>query len=132
MLVTAVDRAAEPRYFVPDDESGEDTDEGPVVSVRAIGKFCNDLAFRPGMTEDEYLSRTKDNVVQLVWRLEFDGEMLRPSWPVSVFSQDVKFTNVDPYELGTTYGWGYWSTEVSFETADMGGEAGDGGAGEDT
>ena len=67
---------------------------------------------QPPSTQEIYNQQSDEkNVVQLVWRLEFDPttNSLIPSWPVSVCSKDITFQNNNVYmELGTKYGWNYW------------------------
>lgn len=110
-----------PRYFVPElinrDEAAADDD----YTVQNFGQFCNDLAWNyddPPASSDEYDSRSEEyNVVQLIWRMEFDpeGRCLRPSWPVSVFARDVTFDNAEFMEIGTRYGWSYWQATVDLD-----------------
>jgi len=124
------------RYFVPNSE-----DE---MNVTNFGQYCNDRAFQIGMasssssssmdqddttdtsattettTTDEYSYKSRcesENCVRLAWRLEFDQEanMLKPSWPVSILSRDLKFSNRELMELGTTYGWNYWNATIELD-----------------
>ena len=99
-----------PRYFVPnyDDE----------MNVTNLGQYCNDRAFERGIDQAEYKSRCEtNNCVRLAWRLEFDEQenMLKPSWPVSILSKDLRFSNREPIELGTTYGWNYWDATIELD-----------------
>jgi hypothetical protein len=42
--------------------------------------MANDLAFAPGCSEAEYTRRTEAaTILQLAWRMEHDGDMLRPT-----------------------------------------------------
>jgi hypothetical protein len=108
------------RYYVPDDlNQGKEEEEG-ALTVQNFGQFCNDLAWsfdNPPSNKEEY-DADDANIVQLVWRLEFDEytNSLIPSWPVSVLSRDVTFENADAFmELGTRYGWNYWQATVDLE-----------------
>lgn len=110
------------RYFCPDLVNDSDhTLTEHDVNVQNFGQFSNDLAWDqlspPGSVE-EYMARSAvHNCVQLVWRLEYDEscKSLKPSWPVSVLSRDVRFENREYMELGTRYGWGYWQATVQLE-----------------
>jgi hypothetical protein len=101
------------RYFVP---NGDDE-----MNVTNFGQYCNDRAFQIGMDmvdPTEYMSRCEtENCVRLAWRLEFDekANMLKPSWPVSILSRDMRFCNREPIELGTTYGWSYWNATIELD-----------------
>jgi hypothetical protein len=98
------------RYFVPNDD-----DE---MNVTNFGQYCNDRAFVTGIGPVEYTSRCEtENCVRLAWRLEYDedAKMLKPSWPVSILSRDMKFCNREPIELGTTYGWNYWNATIELD-----------------
>jgi hypothetical protein len=124
------------RYFIPalvndndDDnndsnsqEEGNDDDKYANLSVQNLGQFCNDLAWsfdKPPINKDDYdHADSSNNIVQLVWRLEFDPttNSLVPSWPVSVLARDVSFENADVcMEVGTRYGWNYWQATVDLE-----------------
>ena len=101
------------RYFVPNNNNEEED-----MNVTNFGQYCNDRAFLQGIKQDEYMKRCEiENCVRLVWRLEYDQQanMLKPSWPVSVLSRDMRFSNRDPMELGTTYGWNYWDATVELD-----------------
>mmetsp|Transcript_57368 Transcript_57368/g.171121 ORF Transcript_57368/g.171121 Transcript_57368/m.171121 type:complete len:355 (-) Transcript_57368:222-1286(-) len=110
-----------PRYFVPElvNRGTAATDED--YTVQNFGQFCNDLAWNyddPPSEAEEYAVRSDEmNVVQLVWRMEYDpeGRCLRPSWPVSVFGRDVTFDNAEFMEIGTRYGWAYWQATVDLD-----------------
>jgi hypothetical protein len=98
------------RYFVP---NGDDE-----MNVTNVGQYCNDRGFERGIDRAEYQVRCeKNNCVRLAWRLEFDEEanMLKPSWPVSILSKDLRFSNREPIELGTTYGWNYWDATIELD-----------------
>jgi hypothetical protein len=98
------------RYFVPNDD-----DE---MNVTNVGQYCNDRAFERGIDRAEYQARCEtNNCVRLAWRLEFDEQenMLKPSWPVSILSKDLRFSNREPIELGTTYGWNYWDATIELD-----------------
>ncbi len=87
------------------------------IGVTNWGQFSNDLAWSDSRPEDQaaYERRAADNNrIQLVWRVEFDptSQQLMPSWPVSTLSRDTMFTNMEPLEIGCTYGWAYWSAAV--------------------
>eukprot|EP00611_Tribonema_gayanum_P006764 TRINITY_DN1607_c0_g1_i3.p1 TRINITY_DN1607_c0_g1~~TRINITY_DN1607_c0_g1_i3.p1 ORF type:complete len:386 (+),score=91.17 TRINITY_DN1607_c0_g1_i3:50-1207(+) len=119
VLVPECDDDDFPRYFVPDADGDR--------SVRAMGQYANDLAYQQGMghvphAQESYRSRAHEkNVVQLVWRLErsperaskgVHGVQLVPTWPVTVLSRDITFENVEPMELGCTYGWAFWDAAM--------------------
>mmetsp|Transcript_26378 Transcript_26378/g.40486 ORF Transcript_26378/g.40486 Transcript_26378/m.40486 type:complete len:324 (+) Transcript_26378:59-1030(+) len=110
------------RYFVPALLNAGSQVEAPDITVQNFGQFSNDLAWsyvNPPQNKEEYdASSETGNVVQLVWRLEFDEDTncLIPSWPVSVFARDVTFENRDVFmELGTRYGWNYWQATVNLD-----------------
>lgn len=89
-------------YFVPDV-----VEDGGIANV---GLFANDLAYNPQVKdEEEYLlsSKSKNSLV-LIWRMEFDDNVLRPTWPVVVFKEDTIFRNREPMEIGIQYSWSYW------------------------
>eukprot|EP00747_Dinoflagellata_sp_TGD_P215036 gnl/TRDRNA2_/TRDRNA2_87801_c0_seq1.p1 gnl/TRDRNA2_/TRDRNA2_87801_c0~~gnl/TRDRNA2_/TRDRNA2_87801_c0_seq1.p1 ORF type:complete len:138 (+),score=18.19 gnl/TRDRNA2_/TRDRNA2_87801_c0_seq1:604-1017(+) len=107
------------RYFVPQpakhraDDQKEDAQTE--LTVQNFGQYANDLAWdysNPPSSREEYEEQSAlKNIVQLVWRLEFDPALkcLRPSWPVSVVTEDIVLTNADDFmEIGTQYGWTYW------------------------
>lgn len=114
------------RYYVPamvnNQESGGEEKEDGGLSVQNFGQLCNDLAWsfdNPPSDKDAYDAASINNIVQLVWRLEFDATInsLVPSWPVSVLARDVTFDNADVFmELGTRYGWNYWQATVDLDT----------------
>lgn len=119
-----------PRYWVPsqmnqhmlespaDEESNDSTSD---LSIQNLGQFCNDLAWDysdPPDSMEEYKKRSSQkNIIQLIWRIEFDleGNCLKPSYPVSVFSQDVVVEKEELMEIGTRYGWNYWQATVDLE-----------------
>uniref|UniRef100_A0A7S1YSG5 Uncharacterized protein n=1 Tax=Ditylum brightwellii TaxID=49249 RepID=A0A7S1YSG5_9STRA len=115
------------RYFVPAYfNSSEDEEEEEEVSIQNLGQFCNDLAWNvntpPPTLQDYNALSTKNNAVQLIWRLEYDTKTncLIPTWPVSVitsmYEEGVEFTNEEEFmELGTQYGWNYWQAVVDLE-----------------
>jgi hypothetical protein len=115
-----------PRYFVPAGVNPqyqiEQEDEVMQYSVQNFGQFGNDLAWdfiNPPKSKEDYIARSREkNMLQLVWRMEYDSaqQCLVPSWPVTVVNQDVTFGNKDHFmELGTQYGWKYWQATVQVE-----------------
>jgi hypothetical protein len=88
-------------YFVPDDAKE--------ITIMNAAMFANDLAYHSDITEEEYEAAAKiKNILTLVWRVEFDGCRLQPSWPVVVTNKDVELTNELPMEVGIEYSWRYW------------------------
>lgn len=110
--------------FEGDDEADSGAASiGAVLSVQNIGQFCNDLAWsseNPPKSKEVYEKKSEmANLVQLVWRLEFDPSTncLVGTWPVSTLSNDVTFQNSDTFmELGTRYGWNYWQASVDIDS----------------
>lgn len=47
-------------------------------------------------------------MLELAWRMEDNGGVLEPTWPVVILSRDVAFSNAMPMEVGVNYGWKYW------------------------
>lgn len=90
------------RYFIPD-EATESNAFGP-------GMFANDLGYDVGITTAEaYAANSlKKNILQIVWGLELEAGVFKPTAPVVILSQDVKFTNTLPMEVGIQYSWRYW------------------------
>jgi hypothetical protein len=104
------------RYFCPDSIQNDED-----ITIQNLGQFSNDLAWNflsPPKSHDSYEEEASlRNCIQLAWRLEFDvnSRCLIPSWPVSIFSRDVRFENDEFMEVGTRYGWGYWQATVNLE-----------------
>jgi hypothetical protein len=85
-------------------------DDNDTSSIISIGKFANDLAYHPHLTnETEYLKQSESkNILALLIRLDIIDQKLKPTWPVIVFKQDVLFLNKEPMEIGLQYSWSYW------------------------
>jgi hypothetical protein len=104
------------RYYCPNMLQNEEE-----ITIQNLGQFSNDLAwnfFSPPTSREYYDDESSArNCIQLAWRLEYDAthKCLLPSWPVSVFSRDVRFENNEFMEVGTRYGWGYWQATVNLE-----------------
>jgi hypothetical protein len=116
------------RYFVPavinNNQEGDDTDSDADTdpSVHNFGQFCNGSAWSfqdPPLDVQHYNKASfANNIVHLAWRLEYEKESnsLVPSWPVSVLTNEVTFTNADVcMELGTRYGWNYCQASVDLD-----------------
>jgi hypothetical protein len=59
-------------------------------------------------------------VLELAWRMEDNGGILVPTWPVVILSRNVAFTNSQPMEVGVNYGWKYWEeTRKRNEVGDL-------------
>ena len=111
-----------PRFYVPVnpmETMGDNAENAASISIQNLGQFCNDLAWSfenpPANAQDYNKLSQQQNALQLVWRLEWNGESqaLVPTWPVTVFADDLVFENVDLFmELGTKYGWNYWQATV--------------------
>lgn len=89
-------------YFIPS------TSEG--IGITNIGMYANDLAYNSAVNNEKEYRESSDskNILMLVWRLELDNQMLRPTWPVVMLKQDVFLTNHEPMEIGIQYSWNYW------------------------
>ncbi len=106
------------RYFVPDMVSRVLNNEEIDLKEFVIQNFCqyfNDLDWdinNPPQGQDEYKMRSHaSNILQLVWRLEYNDtkKCLMPTWPVTIFSRDATLNNYEHFmEIGTSYGWNYW------------------------
>ena len=94
---------SEGRYFIPNELDNQD--------VSYMGTFANDLGFSDfNMSEEEYIVNSKrNNVLQIIWRMELKNEKLYPTWPVVILSKDIVLRNKEPMELGMTYCWRYWN-----------------------
>jgi hypothetical protein len=105
------------RYYIPAPVEIIES-EGIAYTPQEIGVYANDLAFKgKGTTMDEYNERNdKLNVLELVWRLEedeVDPTILKPTWPVVISKRDILFTNMEPMEVGLSYGWTYWKETIN-------------------
>ena len=125
-LAVTADESFVRRYFVPYEvaaqlASGVDIDKAQAqgvssediyygIDVSNMGMYVNDLAYHPGISMSEYLSRSAaENILAIVWRLEDQGGVLYPSWPVVVAKRDVVFSNREVcMEMGLEYNWKYW------------------------
>ena len=75
------------------------------------GMYANDVAYVEGCDQQSYeAASAASSVLELCWRLELDGEVLKPTWPIVILSRDVAFNNPNdkPMEVGVQYGWTYW------------------------
>lgn len=114
------------RYFVPNEVAAklaEDVDVDSAttdgvspddiyygIEVSNMGMYCNDLAYSPGISEADYRQQSQIlNALAIVWRLEDDGALLIPTWPVVVNTKSLVFTNPAPMELGLEYNYRYWA-----------------------
>lgn len=90
------------RYFIPD----ETTDWNP----SRYGMYANDLGYNEDInTAEAYIANSvKNNILQIVWRVHLEDGVFKPTWPVVILSQDVRFTNDLPMEVGIQYSWRYW------------------------
>lgn len=80
------------------------------MGPRYFGMFANDMAYEGlDTTLESYVEASVNrNILQIVWRLELQNNVLTPTWPVVVLSKDVLFTNKEPMECGMHYSWRYW------------------------
>ena len=123
IIIAPVDQHGFARFFAPDMVQrvlhNEDVKVEEFV-VANFGQYANDLAWdaaNPPHTQEEYKLRSQsNNVLQLVWRVEYDADKksLVPSWPVSIISRDVTFENGGEFmEVGACYGWNYWQAATA-------------------
>eukprot|EP00667_Euglena_gracilis_P011024 EG_transcript_11240 len=110
-VAVAPDPEVTARYFIPT--------EPPLaeVGVTSLGMFANDLAFLNLDPEEELYASLSGlrNVLELVWRVEWDAEAKRlaPSWPVVIMAREVAFKNRHAMEVGVRYGWRYWQSALA-------------------
>lgn len=98
------------RHFVP---AEFDLNDQKRFSPQEMGVLANDLGFSGIDTSEESYRRDNDqfNILELVWRLEQskdDARLLVPTYPVIITMRDILFKNLEPMEVGLSYGWGYW------------------------
>lgn len=107
-------------YFVPDNICD--------YSVGRLGLYANDFNINDSSTSENnyytaesvnYFARRKKmkstkssskNILNLVWRMEWQEstKQIVPTWPVLVTNKNLRFSNVEPMEVGLDYGRQYW------------------------
>lgn len=82
------------------------------LTIVNLGMYANDLAYSSSiLNEASYeLETAQKNILNIIWRMEFREQALRPTWPVVIFNKDVLLTNKDPMEVGIQYSWSYWKS----------------------
>jgi hypothetical protein len=90
-----------------------------VPTIVNLGMYANDLAYSSKLsTEEEYEKATDEkNILNIIWRMEFKDNALRPTWPVVIFNKDILFTNKEPMEVGIQYSWSYWKNHRELRRA---------------
>lgn len=79
------------------------------LTLASAGMYANDLAFSPMATENTYnIDKHDKNFIGLLWRVEFDGTCVQPTWPVVITYSDLAIRSHEPIELGISYSWGWW------------------------
>ena len=93
-------------YFVPDVNDN--------WSLGRMGIYANDLAYEPNISEDEYNRSVKEkNLLQLVWRMDVQDDVLIPTWPVVIVNKDIKIRCKEPMEIGVSYSFRYWKAATA-------------------
>lgn len=87
-----------------------------------LGMYANDLAFRRGISEKEYLNSLSKNILKIVWEVELNSDrtMIIPKYPLLVLARDTLFSNTVPMEMGLSYSWYYWEVEMEAKSRQEG------------